>query len=278
MSFHQNKSSASHGGFHVLLSFIRLAQVYVAFNLKSQLEYRAAFSSQVVAMFLNDCFWLAFWIFFFRRFPVLGAWNQNDLITMWAICAAGFGVAHGIAGNAGSIATVIVKGQLDTWLLYPRAVLPHLLFGKMHVTSWGDVAFGVLAYLLLVHPDPMSFAMFLFLVLSVAILFVGFGVLAGSLGFFVGNAEGLSEQLRFALITFSTYPPSVFSNGVKLVLYTLIPAGFCSYLPVEALKSHSLEYALLSFLGSSLVLVVGVFTFYWGLKRYESGNLLEMRG
>jgi ABC-2 type transport system permease protein len=261
-----------------LLNFLRLAGVYVGFNFKSQIEYRSAFISQVAAMLINDCFWLAFWLFFFQRFPVLGGWNCKDVVVMWAIVAAGYGVAHGIAGNAGNIAGIIVKGQLDIWLVYPRAVLPHLLFGRMQVSAWGDVLFGVLVYVLMAEPTLQSLALFLFLVLSAAILFVGFDVLVGSLGFFVGNAEGLSEQLRFALVTFSTYPPSVFDGGAKLVLFTLIPAGFCSYLPVEALKHHSIEYALLSFAGSLLVLFAGVAAFYLGLRRYESGSLMEMRG
>ena len=261
-----------------LMSYVHLARIYVLFNFKSALEYRAAFTTQVVAMFVNDCFWLIFWTYFFNRFPVAGNWNQNDVITMWAVVAAGFGVAHGIAGNALAIATIIMKGQLDTWLLYPRAVLPHLLVGKMHVTSWGDVLFGVLAYVCLVHPSFESFLLFLLLLVSIAVTFVGFGVLVGSLGFFLGNAEGLSEQLRFALITFSTYPPSVFDNGVKVVLYTLIPAGFCSFLPVEALKQHSVMLTLCSFAGSLSLLAAGVGVFYFGLSRYESGNLTEMRG
>lgn len=258
--------------------FVKLAAAYVVLNFKSEMEYRSAFISQAAGMLINDCIWLALWVFFFNRFPVLGNWNQNDLITMWAVLAAGYGVGHGIAGNTSHLAGIIVKGQLDTWLLYPRAVLPHLLFGKMSVTSWGDVLFGIFAYVLLVHPSLPSFALFLFLVVSIALLFVGFGILSASLCFFLGNAEGLSEQLRFALVTFSSYPPSIFEGASKLVLFTLIPAGFCSYLPVEALRVHSFQYALLSLGGSIVVLLAGMQIFYAGLRRYESGNLIEMRG
>jgi ABC-2 type transport system permease protein len=260
------------------VSYVKLATAYVAFNLKAQLEYRTAFWSQLASMAINDAFWLTFWVFFFKRFNVLGSWNQTDLITMWAVVTAGFGIAHSTAGNALHIATVILKGQLDTWLLYPRAVLPHLLFGKMNVSAWGDTLFGVFVFLFLVHPTPAQFLLFLLLILNVAIAFVGFGVLAGSLGFFLGNGEGLSEQLRFALVSFSSNPPSIFDGASKVMLYTLVPAGFCSYLPVEALKQNSLELALLSFGGSMLILGAGIFVFYYGLSRYESGNLMEMRG
>jgi ABC-2 type transport system permease protein len=65
---------------------------------------------------------------------------------------------------------------------------------------------------------------------------------------------------------------------VKLLLYTLIPAGFVTYLPIRALRDLSLLHATLTVAGSFGVLAVGVGVFYYGLRRYESGNLMEMRG
>ena len=260
------------------VGFVRPARVYLVFNFRSQSQYRAAFVWQIVSMALNDTIWLTFWLFFFEKFPVLGTWTLPDVITMWSVLAAGFGLGIGIAGNANYLATLILKGELDPWLLYPRRVLPHLLLGKMSVTSWGDFLFGVFAYVFLVHPSFESMLMFAFLVPCVAVTFIGFSVLVGSLGFFLGSAESLSEQLRFALVTFGTYPPSIFDGVAKLMLFTVIPAGFCSYLPVEALKHHSIEYALATALGSIVILAVGTSVFYFGLSRYESGNLMDMRG
>ncbi|MGH7999129.1 MAG: hypothetical protein ACREPR_06805 [Brasilonema sp.] len=62
------------------------------------------------------------------------------------------------------------------------------------------------------------------------------------------------------------------------MLYTLIPAGFVTYLPIEALRKLSLMHTLLAVAGSTVVLLVGVGVFYHGLRRYSSGNLMNMRG
>ncbi len=255
-----------------------LVVAYTRLNLNAQLEYRGAFISQVVAMFINDGVWVVFWALFFTRFPVLSGWSISDVITIWAITAAGFGLAYAIFGNALGLASVIALGQLDVWMLYPRALLPHLLLGRMNATAWGDVLFGYLVYVGFVHPDPLRLLLFVGLSLSVAMLFVGFAVLSGSLSFFLGNASGLAEQWRFALVTFSTYPSVLFEGAVKLVLYTLIPAGFVSYVPLDALHNLSAGDAVLALAGSSVMLLAGVVVFYYGLRRYESGNLTEMRG
>lgn len=265
-------------GFPRLFNFIGLLIAYTRLNLNAQLEYRAAFISQVVAMFLNDGTWVLFWVVFFTRFQVLHGWGVNDVITIWAITASSFGLAFAIFGNALGLAGLIAKGQLDAWMLYPRAVLPHMLMGRMSATAWGDALFGFFTYILFVRPDVAHLLLFTALVLSVTITFVGFGVLTGSLSFYLGNAAPLADQWFFSVITFSTYPSVMFDGAIKLILFTVIPAGFVSYLPNEALRGFSLEYAALTLLGSLAVLSASVLIFYRGLRRYESGNLMEMRG
>lgn len=261
-----------------LRSYLALAAAYTRLNFNAQLEYRGAFIWQVAAMFINDGVWVIFWVLFFSRFPVLRGWTAQDVITLWALAAAGFGLSHAIYGNALHLAGLIVQGQLDVWMLYPRALLPHMLLGRMGVTAWGDLLFGLVVYVAFVRPDLPHLLLFLMLVCSVALLFLGFCVLAGSLSFFLGNGASLAEQWRIALITFSTYPSILFEGGVKLLLFTLMPAGFISALPIAALRNLSLADAALALAGSLAVTLVGVLAFAFGLRRYQSGNLMEMRG
>src|SRR5262249_13718379 len=234
--------------------YLGLACAYARLNLNAQLEYRGAFISQVAAMFLNDGVWVVFWILFFTRFPVLRGWSLDDVITVWAVTAAGFGLAHAIYGNALMLAGIIARGQLDAWMLYPRALLPHMLLGRMTATAWGDALFGYTIYLTLVRPDLVHFVLFVALTLSVSLVFVGFSVFTGSLSFFLGDASNLADQWRAAMITFSTYPSVLFEGAVKLLLFTLLPAGFVSYLPVQALRELSLAAAGLALAGACAVM------------------------
>src|SRR5262249_23033449 len=154
------------------------------------------------------------------------------------------------------------QGEIDVWLSHPRAVLPHLLLGRSVPSAWGDAAFGYAIYFAFIRPDPLRMILFVVLTFVVAVAFVGLGVMAGSLGFYIGNASAFSEQWRFAVITFSTYPPSLFDGLVKVLLFTVIPAGFVSYIPVETLRSMSLWYLLLAIGGALAVLGAGVGMFY----------------
>ena len=258
-------------------NYLRLVIAYNRLNLNAQLEYRSAFFSQVIAMLLNNVMWIIFWEIFFSRFPVLRDWNVNDAITVWALAAAGIGLTNVVYGNALHLARLIVQGQLDVWMLYPRMLLPHLLLGRTNASAWGDIIFGYGVYLVFVKPDFVHLLLFIGLSFSVAVLFVGFCILTGSLSFYIDNATGLAQQWQLAMITFSTYPGILFEGSVKLVLYTLIPAGFITYLPIQALRDLSLVDALLAAAGSLGILAVSVMVFSSGLRRYESGNLIEMR-
>jgi ABC-2 type transport system permease protein len=264
--------------FSKLRNYLGLAIAYTRLNLNAQLEYRGAFISQVAAMFLNDGVWVVFWVLFFTRFPVLRGWGIDDVITIWALAASGFGLSHALYGNVQHLPTLIVQGQLDVWMLYPRALLPHMLLGKMNATAWGDALFGYVVYFVFVRPDLTHALLFIGLTLACALLFVGFSLLTGSLSFFLGNAAGLSEQWRIAMLTFSTYPSVLFEGAVKIVLFTLIPASFVTYLPIQALRELSLRDAALTLGGALAMLAIATTVFYLGLRRYESGNLTEMRG
>lgn len=261
-----------------LTNYLALAVAYVRLNLQAALEYRAAFWWQVGGMFINNMMWVVFWVLFFTRFPVLRGWTVNDVITVWALAAAGFGLSATIAGNSMTLATIIAQGQLDVWMLYPRKLLPHLLLGRMSIFSIGDTLFGFVVYVVMIRPDLPHLILFLLLVVSTAFLFLGFSILTGSLSFYLGDASALADQWRFAMLTFGTYPAVLFDGGVKFILYTIIPAFFISEFPIEALRSLSIENASMAFLGATVVLIVGVMVFYHGLRRYESGNLMEMRG
>ncbi|HEY9789762.1 MAG TPA: ABC-2 family transporter protein [Candidatus Obscuribacterales bacterium] len=261
-----------------LLNYLALAGAYFRLNLKAQFEYRFAFISQAVAMFVNDCIWLVYFILFFDKFPVLNGWHAADVATLWAVTAAGFGIAHAFFGNALWLPGIIVRGELDTWLLYPRALLPHLVLGRISPSAFGDAIFGYIVYIAIVHPDLPHFLLFTLMTFTIALLFVGFSVATGSLGFYLGNAESLAEHWRGSLIAFSTYPMGMFKGNVRLLLYTVVPAGFVSGFPIDALQKMSLLHAAYSLGGALLAVALAVVVFYHGLSRYESGNMVAMRG
>jgi ABC-2 type transport system permease protein len=120
--------------------------------------------------------------------------------------------------------------------------------------------------------------LFVFLAAHVCLIFTAFFVTLGALAFFLGNTEGLMQQMSGALVSFSTYPMDIFNGAVRVLLFTIIPAGFISFIPLQLLRQFTWAFmgALTGFTIVFVALAMGLFEL--GLRRYESGNLLGMQG
>jgi ABC-2 type transport system permease protein len=257
---------------------LRFIGAYAAANIQAAMEYRISFWVQVFTMVANDSLWLFFWWTYFQQFPVVHGWQNTDIVVIWAVAACAFGISAGFFGNASKLATLIMNGTLDAYLGMPRNVLLHVCISASDPSAWGDIIFAVGAFLLFLRPDPLHFGLFLLLTMSGAMIFTAFFVIFCSLTFFLGNTEGLAQQLAGALITFSTYPMYIFNGAVRVLLFTLIPAGFITFVPLQLL--HQFTWPLLAALFgfTMLIMFVAMGIFQLGLRRYESGNLLGMQG
>jgi viologen exporter family transport system permease protein len=249
------------------------------FNLCAAMAYRVGFLTSVGFMVISDAMWIVFWTIFFSRFPVVRGWTLEDVVTLWAIAATGYGIAWGFFGNARPEGVrVIVSGRMDYYLLLPRNVLLHFIGGSVSVASFGDIIFGLAVFVGIVRPDPAQLGLFLILALCAATILVSFGVLMVSLTFWAGNTESLGLQISNALITFSTYPMDLFSTTVKVALFTVLPAGFAVYLPVTIIRDFDLVRLGIVFLFTGGFAAFAAAAFYAGLRRYESGNLVAAQG
>ena len=258
-------------------STLRFIGAYFVANLQAAMEYRVAFWVQIFIMVGNDCLWLLFWWSYFHQFPLVNGWQQTDVVVIWAVSAFGFGIGMAIFGNAPKLAQLIMTGGLDAYLGMPRYALLHACISATDPSAWGDVLFAIGAYIVFLHPGPLNFLLFLLLGIMVALIFASFLIIFGSLAFFLGNTDGLTQQMLGALITFATYPMNIFNGAVRILLFTIIPAGFISFVPLQLL--HQFTWPMIgAMLGFTLLITLGAAGFFHlGLKRYESGNLMGMQ-
>jgi ABC-2 type transport system permease protein len=260
------------------MKMLSLIAGYLRHNLMSAMAYRGAFLLQVVGMILNNSMLLFFWWLLFERLPTLRGWTLAQVMMLYGIVAFGFGIAHVVCGNAFFVARIVVRGELDYYLALPADPLIHLLVSRMSVSAWGDILFGLAVFAIADPARWRHMPLFLLLGCVAGLIFVAFAVLVGSLAFWVGNADNLATQAINALITFGIYPIEIFPGAIQWLLYTLIPAGFIGSMPAGLLTDFNLgRLGLLLGFAAGLSLVARL-VFQWGLRRYESGNLVVVRG
>ncbi len=267
-------STAARGTFRGLAGFLA---GMMRTSLASAIEYRSSFATQVFGMMINDSMWVFFWMLYFERFPVLNGWGREDLFVLWAVITFSFGIAFGLFAQALRLSELISQGQIDYYLALPKNVLLHILVGQIRPANLGDLFFGPILLALFVDMNAVKWMTFFVGGFLGGMVYLAFFVIVGSLAFFLGSSEGISSGVGNALIHFSTYPTRIFDGWTRVLLFTLIPAGFIAEVPVELVRSFSVQDFI------TLVAAAGFFgglawiVFHRGLRRYESGNLMSLR-
>lgn len=249
----------------------------VTINLSSAMEYRTSFFTQIIFMFVNNGIYFIFWLIFFEQFGDVRGYEIGDVYLLFALVAFSFGLGHLFAGNTGPhLAYVIAQGRLDYYLVLPKNLLLHVIFSRMQVSATGDISFGIMAFFFAGRLQLLDWLYFFAASIPAAFILVGFAVIAGSLAFFIGNAQYASQQITNSILTFAMYPNTLFSGASRFLLYTMIPAFFVGAVPVDIVKRHDFSLFLALCAVASLIWLLAILIFYGGLRRYESGSAINV--
>jgi ABC-2 type transport system permease protein len=253
--------------------FIALLQT----NLRASFALRAAFWMQAGFMALNNVLFFTIWWILFDRFEEIRGWRVEDMAALYGIAAFGYGVAAVLAGGLPDLARKIDDGDLDSILTQPKSVLVQAISSRTRPDGWGDLVSGTV---LIALSGMLGSSTWPFAVLAVALastMFVASGVMLHSAAFYVGRVGSLARQLQDFLLTFAVYPPTLFGGPLKVFLFTVLPAGLISYLPVEILRSADPTTIATAIAGTVGYATVAWWVFHRGLRRYCSGNRFGMR-
>jgi len=260
-----------------LASTARFLGALLGTSVKESFANRGSFWIQAVGMFLNDVIWIAVWGIFFARFDHLGGWTFDDMVALYAVTAGAVGLAVITGAGVRDLARTITEGSLDVFLVQPKPVLLHALGSKTSAAGWGDLANCVLLLAVTGQGRLAAVPWVIVGAMAGAVVFLSIGVIVHSLAFWLGSMQVLARQVWAFTITFSLYPESIFPGALRVLLYTAIPAAFIGWFPSGLVRAFSLE-GLAWCLGGAVVFpLAAAAVFHLGLRRYASGNRVEVR-
>jgi ABC-2 type transport system permease protein len=247
-------------------------------SLKAAMALRFAFALQVLFMALNNWTFFTFWWLLLRRVPDIHGFVLRDLALVNGVVAAGYGLAVTLAGGVTRLARLIDEGELDVLLTLPQPTLPYALLSQCRASGIGDLVSGLI---LLIVVGRVGWAEAPWVALAVplsALSFVASGTLIFSAAFWLGSSEAMAFRAWELLVTFSLYPEPLFGPRLRVLLFTLLPAGFTAFLPVALLR-HPSPWTLASAAGGTLAYVsLAIWMFRRGLRRYASGSRFGVWG
>ncbi len=260
-----------------LRAYARFLSTAFGVNVKSVLEYRVNFLVQFFGMMLNNAAFAAFWAVLISRTGSVGGYGFNDVMFVWGLVSTSFGLAHVVAGNVRQLGKIVMEGGLDVYLSQPKDVMVNLLASRTVVSAWGDFVYGFIVLALLPGTDAARVALFCALALPGAAIFAATFAAAESLAFFMGNAQAVASALSEFMLSFSLYPEGVFGKGYRWVMYSLVPSAFVAFVPLRIFRAMDWRFVPLLWLIACAYCAVAYALFAAGLRRYESGNRMDVR-
>lgn len=255
---------------HFVLTLIKL-------NLLSAWNRKRGFWMQVIFMMVNNLIFFVFWWMIFQKVKDLNGYGIKDMAVIYGLSAGAWGLSVVFAGGRRLLAQHVADGQIDPWLAQPKPLLPHMLLSQCYPSGIGDFISAFVLWGMTDYGHGPEFLMYLLAMISGALVFVGTGVIAHSLAFWLGPILPLARQYEEFMIFFSVNPQNVFSMGIKIVIFSILPAGMITYLPVEAIRQNNWSMLILAFLGAAVVMMLGALIFKKGLRLYSSGSGVSIR-
>lgn len=249
---------------------MRAAWITFRFAMQEALSNRLALWIQMIVMIVNDLVWVLFWVIFFEKVGSLRGWDVDLVLLLLAVMTTSGGIVLGLFHNVRNIGSLVADGGLDAALALPTNPLSHLLVRSVAPINLGDLMFGIGLFVSVSRLEPLPTLLFAICVVCSSILLLSFLLLMGSMTFFVGRNEG--GELGFhAVLLFSSYPVDIFTGVFKVLLFTVVPAGFITTVPVRLIDDFNPLLGLGFVAVTAAFAFVAIATFHLGLRRYTSG-------
>ncbi len=246
-------------------------------SIKSSVSKRGAFLLEVSFIIANNLLFFALWWIFFQRFEEIASWKLPQMTALIAISSGAFGLTQVFFGGVKQISYLILSGDLDAFMVQPQNILLHIIGSKSFAKGWGHIATALLLTFFGGFTTLYTFPLALLCMVLGSLLFTSLAIIAYSLPFWFGPIEDVIKKYYESILLFSFYPTHLYHGFLKIIMFSVIPAGIIGTIPVELLQNFSFLNLLLLLGSTSIFVGLAYLLFNLGLKKYESGNQFGVR-
>lgn len=255
---------------------LRVCLLSLKYNMMREMVNRVTFLADICFMIVNNATILVQWVILFGLREDVGGYSMREIMLLWALTAASYGLSHILFARAFSLPELIINGKLDAYLVQPKNVLVSVMTSATDVTAIGDLLYGIGIMAALGLGVKGTLLFFLFTVTG-TVIFSAFALLLGSLSFWFVRMDILENQAVMGMVSFATYPDGIFEGFSRFLLYLVIPVGMAVWHPVHIMAGFDLSKAAAVLGYAAFLAAAAVCVFYRGLKKYASGSLMAAR-
>jgi ABC-2 type transport system permease protein len=241
-----------------------------------RVAYRGDFILSFTVTFLLELITPLVTLLIYRSGTAFPGWTLQEALLVQAV----FLIARGIAfplffGMVWIIFEQAKEGTFEITLLKPRSPLLLTMLKGIDIEGVGRILGGILLFIVTLKQVPVPgiygwLLFFLFMALSVMVLF-GFALIL-SASLFIWVANGRVIELLESILVFSRYPGSIFAAPVQWIFALVVPLSVIAFFPTEALLGRSDPLMFFSIPTAFAFLGVGYLFWKHMIRRYAGGG------
>lgn len=255
---------------------VKVTLLSIKYAFMRELLNKTTFFSNVFFMILNNASFIIQWVILFSLKDNFGGYTFKQVLLLWGIAAGTYGFSHFFFKKAYNLSEIIINGKLDAYLVQPKNVLLSAITSDIEPSAIGDILYSYIV-LFIYGINIKNFCLFTLFSITGGLILTSVAVILGSLSFWFNKTDIIVETGNGLMINFATYPDGIFKGIVKILLFTFIPVGITTYIPVRILSSFNVYYLLIVILFTIFIVLFAFLIFNKGLKNYSSSNLMSAR-
>ncbi len=255
---------------------IKISLLSIKYSIMMQMLNKVTFITNVIFMILNNASFIIQWMVLFNIKDNVGGLSFKQVILLWGIASGTYGIAHLFFEEAFNLSKLIVNGKLDSFIVQPKNVLISVVTSRSKISALGDLIYGYIV-LLFYGITIKRFIIFTFVNICGGIIIAEISIIYNSFCFWFVKADILGDTINNTMLNFATYPETIFKKSVKLILYTIIPVGFSTYMPFKLMLKFGIREFFLLIISVLIISLLTFGIFNKGLKKYSSSNLMVSR-
>lgn len=264
-----------------MMQEIQFALYAIKKNIQSSAELRTSFLMNVVGMAVNNTAFILLWIFFVQSVGIIGGWTALDVVALQGFTALSYGIVFSVGAGIRKLPDYVASGTFDRFMLSPKNILLRTSTASFGASAVGDIAFGIICLIIfgiMTHITLMQAGVIVLLVILTTILFFAVIVTVYSTSFLFVDANSVTNGIFELFFTPSLFHGGAFQGATRAFFMFVIPSLLVGAIPVEIIKTLSLEKLAVVSIFTIIWFFISLKTFNWAVRRYESSNFMTFGG
>lgn len=228
--------------------------------IRTRLQYRAS----LLLGWISQAFgyagaYAAVWLIL-ARFNVLGGWHWPELALLLGFHILSYSLGASLSFvQMRDMEGLVQRGEFDALLVKPISPWAYLVFSGLNIGYGGHILLGLgmsVWAMIQVHPawNAWTIPFAIAALISAAMLVCAIMTMIGATALIWGRSNHL-YSIFFGFWQLARYPLNIFSGAIQVIMLTVMPLAFISFVPVGVILGKSIP--ILGAWGPVLSLAIG---------------------